>query len=347
MSTASTYGLDGQVRSLCPLYHPSLNSQECHSFLIGTTNPSSENKIHLIEYQDDTKSLECATVWSHNDPVMGLWCSPTASAVSLLAVSSLQKSEVFQISENVLSEPKCVVRMSKSYSRVLWDLDGLQKEFKATHQNTLTTVLLCSSKLGLETVNYTCSGGPIRCAALAPYDPNLCLIACDSEGLQLVDLRSKKASSFIATKYSHGFGYTTAIDFNRLKPGQFLSAGTDGYVYIHDIRYNGSFSLEMRLHMKAHEHTVHSCLFNSFRDELVLSCSSDETLKLWDIEEINEPKCLGRLADYGDSVVALCWSGNSPWVYAGLSFNGKLLVDTVPNEKKMSILLDEKKWRES
>ncbi|CAG9571371.1 conserved hypothetical protein [Leishmania major strain Friedlin] len=347
MRSASAYGLDGQARSLCSLYHPSLNSQECHRFLIGTANPSADNKIHLIEYQDDTKSLECATVWSHNDPVMGLWCSPSLSADSLLAVSSLRKLVVFQISENVLNEPKCIATMNKNYSRVLWDLDGLQREFRAVHQNTLTTVFLSSSKLGSETVNYTSSGGFIRCAALAPYDPNLCLISCDSDGLQLVDLRSKKASSFATTKYSHGFGYTTAVDFDRLKPGQFLSAGTDGYVYIHDIRYNTSCSLAILRHMKAHEHAVQSCSFNSFRDELVLSCSSDQTLKLWDVEHNNEPKCLRRLADYGDSVVALCWSGNSPWVFAGLSFNGKLLVDTVPNEKKMSILLDEKKWCET
>ncbi|CAJ1019983.1 WD domain, G-beta repeat, putative [Leishmania lindenbergi] len=346
MSSASAYGVDGQARSLCPLYHPSLNSQEFHRFLIGTANLSAENKIHLIEYQDATKSLECAAVWPHNDPVMGLWCSPSLSADSLLAVSSLQQLEIFRISENVMSEPMCIVTVRKRYSLVLWDLDGLQSEFKAVHQNTLATISLSSSKLGLETVSYTSSEGSIRCAALAPYDPTLCLISCDN-GLQLIDLRSKKASSFAATKYSHGFGYSTAVDFDRLKPGQFLSAGTDGYVYIHDIRYNTSCSLAMLQHMKAHEHTVQGCQFNSFRDELVLSCSSDQTLKLWDLEQNNEPKCLRRLADYGDSVVALCWSSNSPWVFAGLSFNGKLLVDTVPNEKKMSILLDEKKWSEA
>ncbi|KAG5509056.1 hypothetical protein JKF63_06064 [Porcisia hertigi] len=346
MSSASAYGLDGQARSLCPLYHPSLNTQECHRFLIGTANALAENKIHAIEYQDDTKSLECATVWSHSEPVMGLWCSPSLSADSLLAVSSPHKLEIFRISENIMNEPRCVATMEKSYSRVLWDLDGLQSEFKAVRHDTLTTVVLSSSKLGSETINYSNEGKPIRCAALAPYDPTLCLISSDAHGLQLVDLRSKKASSFHATTYNHGFGYTTAIDFDRLKPGQFLSAGTDGYVYIHDIRYNSSCSHTTLRHMKAHEHAVQNCLFNSFRDELVLSCSSDETLKLWDLEQDHEPKCLRRLADYGDSVVALCWSDSSPWVFAGLSFNGKLLVDTVPNEKKMSILLDEKKWRE-
>ncbi|KAG5509205.1 hypothetical protein GH5_06285 [Leishmania sp. Ghana 2012 LV757] len=344
MSTASAYGLDGQARSLCPLYHASLTSQECHRFLVGTANSSVANKIHLIEYQEDTKSLECATVWSHDDPVMGLWCSPSLSADSLLAVSSLQKLEIYRISEDVMSDPKCIATVKKRYSCVLWDLDGLQSEFKAVHENTLTTVSLSSSKAGTETVNYTNSGGPIRCAALAPYDPTLCLVSSDADGLQLVDLRSKKASSFAATKHRHGFGYTTTIDFDRLKPGQFLSAGTDGFVYIHDIRYNTSFSLAVLQHIKAHEHSVQSCLFNSFRDELVLSCSSDATLKLWDVEPNSEPKCLCRLADYGDSVVSLCWSCSSPWVFAGLSFNGKLLVDTIPNEKKMSILLDEKKW---
>ncbi|KAG5482804.1 hypothetical protein LSCM1_06834 [Leishmania martiniquensis] len=347
MSTACAYGLDSQARSLCPLYHPLLSSQECHRFLIGTASSSVANKIHLIEYQDSMKSLECVTVWSHDDPVMGLWCSPSLSEDSLLAVSSLQKLEIFRISEDVMSEPKSLATIRKRYSCVLWDLDGLQSEFKVVHENTITTILLSSSKIGTEMVNYKSSGGPIRCAALAPYDPTLCLISSDVDGLQLVDLRSKKEISFESSKHRHGFGYTTAIDFDRLKPGQFLSAGTDGYVYIHDIRYNASCSLAMLQHIKAHEHSVQSCLFNTFRDELILSGSSDATLKLWDVEQINEPKCLRRLADYGDSVVSLCWSSSSPWVFAGLSFNGKLLVDTVPNEKKMSILLDEKKWCEA
>lgn len=343
MSSASAYGLDLQAKSLCPLYHSSLSSQECHRFLIGTASASTENKIHLLEYQDDTKSLECATVWSHNDPMTGLWCSPSMTSDSLLAVSGTQKLEVFRLAENLMNEPKCVVTLKKAYNRVLWDLDGLQNEFKAVQQNVLSTISLEGSKLGTETANFTAKHGNIRCAALAPYDPTLCLVSCDEDGLQLVDLRSKKSSPFANTKNCHGFGYTTAIDFDRAKPGQFMSAGTDGYVFVHDIRYNTSCSVATVREIMAHEHTIHGCLFNPFHDELVLSCSSDQTLKLWDLEHEQEAKCLRRLADYGDSVVALCWSSTSPWVFAGLSYNGKLLVDSVPNEKKMSILLDEKK----
>ncbi|KPA73297.1 hypothetical protein ABB37_09999 [Leptomonas pyrrhocoris] len=343
MSSASAYGLDLQARSLCPLYHSSLNSQECHRFLIGTASASTENKIHLLEYQDDTKSLECATVWSHNEPISGLWCSPSLASEGLLAVSGVQKLEILRLSEDLVNEPKCVLALKKTYNRVLWDLDGLQNEFKAVQQSVISTISLDSSKLGNEVVNFTAKNGHIRCAALAPYDPTLCLLSCDKDGLQLVDFRTKKSSSFSNIKNCHGFGYTTALDFDRAKPGQFMSAGTDGYVYVHDIRYNTSCSVATIRALKAHEHTIHGCLFNPFHDELVLSCSSDETLKLWDMEQDGEAKCLRHLADYGDSVVALCWSSTSPWVFAGLSYNGKLLVDTVPNEKKMSILLDERK----
>jgi EARP and GARP complex-interacting protein 1 len=343
MSSTSAYGLDQQARSLCPLYHSSLSSQECHRFLIGTSSASTENKIHLLEYQDDTKSLECATVWTHNEPIAGLWCSPSLTSDSLLAVAGSQRLEVFRLSENLMNEPKCVVTLKRPYYRVLWDLDGLQNEFKAVQQNTLSTICLDSSKLGHETVIFSNEGGKIRCAALAPYDPTLCLLSCDEYGLQLVDLRTKKSSVFANTRNCHGFGYTTAMDFDRAKPGQFMSAGTDGYIYVHDIRYNTSCCVATVREIKAHEHTIHGCLFNPFHDELVLSCSSDQTLKLWEMEQNSETKCHRRLADYGDSVVALCWSSTSPWVFAGLSYNGKVLVDSVPNEKKMSILLDEKK----
>ncbi|KPI83763.1 hypothetical protein ABL78_7198 [Leptomonas seymouri] len=343
MNTVPAYGLDLQARSLCPLYHSSLNSQDCHRFLIGTASTSTENRIHLLEYRDDTKSLECATVWTHNDPISGLWCSPSLTSDSLLAVSGAQKLEIFRLSENLVEEPKCVLALKKAYRHAMWDLDGLQNELKAVQQNVLSTISLDSSKLGKEIVNFAAEGGNIRCATLAPYDPTLCLLSCDEDGLQLVDLRTKKSSPFANTKYCHGFGYTTALDFDRAKPGQFMSSGTDGYVYVHDIRYNTSCTVATVREIKAHEHTINGCLFNPFHGELVLSCSSDQTLKLWDMEQDSEAKCIRRLADYGDSVVGLCWSSTSPWVFAGLSYNGKLLVDTVPNEKKMSILLDEKK----
>lgn len=343
MSTAAAYGLELQARSLCPLYHSVMNVQEGHHFLVGSASPSLDNKIHLLEYQEDTKVLECSTMWSYNESITGLWCSPSTSEKSLMAVASQKKLEVMQLSEDLVSEPQKVLSLQHQRPLVLWDLDGLQNEFKVIHGSSISTVSLQSSKLGNQVVNFTADGETIRSAALAPYDPTLSVISTDKKGLQLVDFRSKRSTIFDNTQNIHGFGYVTAIDFNRSKPGQFMTAGSDGIIIIHDIRYGPSSTISSIRQMKAHEHTVQHCLFNPFHDELVLSCSSDQTVKLWDLTGQESASLISRLAEFGDSVVGLCWSSCSPWVFAGLSYNGKILVDAVPNNKKMDILLDERK----
>lgn len=45
------------------------------------------------------------------------------------------------------------------------------------------------------------------------------------------------------------------------------------------------------------------------------------------------------VSDFGESVMACAWSAASPWVYAAVSFNGKVVVDKVPQELVMSILM--------
>ena len=52
--------------------------------------------------------------------------------------------------------------------------------------------------------------------------------------------------------------------------------------------------------------------------------------------------CVVTLSDFGDSVMSCCWSqaNDSPWVFAAVSANGKMLVDAVPDEQIQRILLE-------
>lgn len=342
--TSTAYGLELQSRAICPLYHPSNTPQDCHRFLVGTCSYSVENKIHLLEYHDETKTLECTSVWSHKEELLGMWCSPSISERSLLATASSSTLRVLQMSDSLMGGPKEVCNVKQQVNQVLWDLEGLQNEIRVVRGNKLVTVTLEGGKMGPETASYTASCDQIERAALDPHHVFLCMLACGTDGVQLVDYRQKRVIPVDETRSLHGFSGVSGVDFSPSKPNEILTYGTDGLVLVHDLRMAAkSYSIAPLDRFKVHEHSVQRASFNPFHDELVLTSSADQTVKLWELNKNGSSVCIKQLSDFGDTVIDTCWSSNGPWVFAALSFNGKVLVDNVPSEKKMSILLEEKK----
>lgn len=342
--TSTAYGLELQSRALCPLYHPSNPSQDRHCFLVGTSSYSAENKIHLLEYRDESTTLECTSVWPHREEVLGMWCSPSLSGQSLVATTSSSTLRILQVADNLVSGPREACHVKQPVSQVLWDTEGLQNEVRVTRQNQVVTISLEGGKAGTETASYAAPCSRIERAALDPHHASLCILACGTDGLQLVDYRQKRVIPVGDSCFLHGLDGVTSVDFSPSKPNEILTCGTDGLVLLHDLRITAkSYSLSPLNRLKAHEHCVQRASFNPFHDQLILTASADQTAKLWDLNGAGKPVCIKQLADFGDTVNEICWSSNGPWVFAGLSFNGKVLVDFVPSEKKMSILLEEKR----
>ncbi|KAF5220753.1 hypothetical protein C3747_146g19 [Trypanosoma cruzi] len=345
MRTAAAYGLEFQARCIAPFYHPSNGNVESHRFLVGTSCFSGDNKIYLLEHHDETKLLECMTVWFHEEEVCGLWSSPSLTDPSLFAMSSPTATRVFQVPETLAGELRDVTAFDVVASQVLWDLDGLQNEVRLTSQDTLRMYALDEGRLGKEVSCFRIDGNTrINCAAVDAHHTSVCMVACEKLGLYLIDTRKKSPVSIANTAALHGMGLTRSIDFSSCQMNLFVTSGDDGFILWHDMRMGGTTcAVEKKQHMRAHDHAVPRAVLNPFHDELLISCSSDHTLKLWDSStggDDNEPAvCLKKIADFGDSVVDACWSSGAPWVFAGVSYNGKVVVDDVPKEKKMAILL--------
>lgn len=100
--------------------------------------------------------------------------------------------------------------------------------------------------------------------------------------------------------------------------------------------------------------------YNSFHDQLILTCSSDNRVVLSSIpslssepfktviddeqldqkpptsEEIVQPdRTVKCYENHEDSVYNLEWSAADPWVFASLSYDGRLVIDKVPKEEKL------------
>eukprot|EP00758_Cryptobia_borreli_P000853 Tbor_TRINITY_DN1691_c0_g1::TRINITY_DN1691_c0_g1_i1::g.7616::m.7616 len=133
--------------------------------------------------------------------------------------------------------------------------------------------------------------------------------------------------------------------------------------------YNPSIMLKLC----AHHHWIHSIAISPINEELLLTCSSDRCLTLWHLdglvsaaaklhkqntgdetysvdEKHHYSKMLQTLRacdvptwhlldDFGDSVTACTWGCSTPWIFAGVAYNGKILVSKVGDSLRRDLLL--------
>ncbi|XP_074640938.1 EARP and GARP complex-interacting protein 1-like [Tubulanus polymorphus] len=150
------------------------------------------------------------------------------------------------------------------------------------------------------------------------------------------------------------------LDFNPNKQYYLATCGDDCKVKFWDIRK----TLEPVTILADHSHWVWKVRYNHFHDQLVLSASSDSRVILTnaitissepfghladedeeEIDEDHEPKeksedgVIAASEEHEDSVYAVEWSTADPWLYASLSYDGRLVINRVPRAEKYKILL--------
>ncbi|CAI7884946.1 unnamed protein product [Closterium sp. NIES-53] len=147
------------------------------------------------------------------------------------------------------------------------------------------------------------------------------------------------------------------IDFNPNHPHILASAGDDSRIRLWDLRSTKQAIVEL----PGHSHWTCSVRYNRFYDELLLSSGTDSAVNLWHVPSASaaavadhlragpNPTGSGRAAsaaggyprggvdelavsftDYEDSVYGVTWSAIDPWVFASLSYDGRVVVDLVP-----------------
>ncbi|CAB3977676.1 TSSC1 isoform X1, partial [Paramuricea clavata] len=172
------------------------------------------------------------------------------------------------------------------------------------------------------------------------------------------DLRSMR--QVYALDNAHG-QCVRDVDFNPNKQYYLVTCGDDCKVKFWDTR-NPNESLMV---LSDHSHWVWRVRYNHFHDQLVLSSSSDSRVILNKIvslssepfphlddddddeehretHESSSPPADGVIATYEeheDSVYAVEWSSADPWVFASLSYDGRLVINRVPRTEKYKILL--------
>lgn len=177
------------------------------------------------------------------------------------------------------------------------------------------------------------------------------------------DLRS--ASKVVSIDGAHHLQIRD-IDFNPNCPHILASAGDDSRIRLWDLRSSNQALVEL----PGHSHWTWSVCYNRFYDELLLSSGTDSAVNLWHVPSasaatLNDPRnaaaaaaaaaapaasksgsaAAGRMmgsprgpldelavsfTDYEDSVYGITWSAIDPWVFASMSYDGRVVVDLVP-----------------
>lgn len=129
------------------------------------------------------------------------------------------------------------------------------------------------------------------------------------------------------------------IDFSSGAMYMVASGGDDGSVKWWDYRHCAA---PLHEQPDVHSHWVWQVQFSpNYGDRLLLSAGTDAIVNLWDVAQRNEEESalIKTYDEHEDSIYSVAWSAADPWVFASLSFDGRAVLCTVPQDVQMSILM--------
>src|SRR5688572_8243888 len=99
--------------------------------------------------------------------------------------------------------------------------------------------------------------------------------------------------------------------------------------------------------LKGHSHWISRVRFNPFHDQLLVTGSTDSSVFLWAADSVSSAPntddqkngLVVSLDDHEDSVYGVDWSVCDAWVFASLSYDGRVVINKVPQQEKYRIIL--------
>lgn len=336
-SSGIGYGLKYQARCISDVKADTDHT----SFITGTLSLKEENEVHLIRLSSGGTELICEGLFSHPNEIWDLASCPFDQRIfsTVFFTGESYGAAIWQIPElyGQLNSPQLEKIASldshagKINSVLWWPSGKHDKLISIDEENIVLWNLDCSkrtaqvhSKESAGMLHYL-SGG-----AWDPHDVNSVAATCESS-VQFWDLRTMKKANSI--ERSH----VRCANFNQKKKHILVTAEDDSGIYIWDLRMSKAPIQEL----PGHAHWTWAVTCNPEHDGLILSAGTDSTVKLWlaptstTSDSLVESRIqqsdplLNSYSDYEDSVYGLAWSSREPWIFASLSYDGRVVVESI------------------
>jgi len=348
------FGFEAPSRSLCPVQADT----ETVRFLVTSQKPNSTGIVSLVTYNDDHNQItrQCFKLGERLEP----W----------KVASSPHDERRFCVSAAELEKADKGHRLA--WSCRIYEFDGNEENQTLTPVDTieydnllncvwrpeesLPEAIMLVSSTGLSIYE---NGQVVKIAekqrgmsGVAVWDPHHASrsVACAAgHSVKCYDVRdTKRGDVWSILEHAN----VKSIDFNPNKQNQLAVGGEDGEVRFYDVRN----TKERVHHLKnLHTHWVWSVKYNPVHDQLFLSSGGDGRVYLHSITSISsEPfgsliesevqskvddGVILKLEEHDDAVYSCEWSTSNPWLFASLSYDGRLVINQVPKSIKYDILL--------
>lgn len=333
-------------------------------FFIATQSLKPNNQIHLVELNEETSALE-AKVFSH--PLGEVWkmsSSPHDSRILSTCYSTQKGSQIvmqtalLKIPENYketeTGQEFLLFEDSEILNTEAYGLDVKTTEFHPTDSNLLASIV--DGKILI--FNRTESKTKVIAELNAKNSPKFTSgkWSQHNQGNQFIALQECSVKSYDIREPNHcawtiedAHGQLVRdLDCNPNKQCHIVTGGDDGSIKIWDYRN----IKEPVFARNDHSHWIWNVRFNTFHDQLILSSSSDCKVLLTcagtvssemagEEDEVKEKLADGLLQTFEqheDSVYCVEWSSADPWVFASLSYDGRMILSKVPKQYKYQIL---------
>ncbi|KAJ4774956.1 Protein TSSC1 [Rhynchospora pubera] len=314
------------------------------SFLAGTLSLKEENEVHLIRLSPSGNELLCEGLFYHQNEIWDLKSCPYDSRILSTVYTSGETygASVWKIPEisSQSNSPQLDQLVSlddhtaKIKSVLWWPLGKHDKLVTIDERNIFVWSIDSSNKIAKvisqESVGmlHNLSGG-----AWDPHDRNAVAAICDSS-LQCWDLRTMKNAN--AIEHAH----IRDVDYNPKKQHILATAEDEFGIRLWDLRMPKIPLKEL----PGHSHWTWAVRHNPEYDGLILSAGTDSTVNLWQVSvgsedpAIDSPRdkrsrqidpLLNSYTDYEDSIYGIAWSSQDPSVFASLSYDGRVVVESV------------------
>eukprot|EP00730_Choanoeca_flexa_P020152 TRINITY_DN9852_c0_g1_i4.p1 TRINITY_DN9852_c0_g1~~TRINITY_DN9852_c0_g1_i4.p1 ORF type:complete len:371 (+),score=79.50 TRINITY_DN9852_c0_g1_i4:93-1205(+) len=369
---AAIYGLEYSTKALCARAVDDINDDaDILNFLVGTCTVRHENQLHSVLFNDETEEISSHIYSYEQGSIEAVGCSTSNRNVAAVLRDGAQGCSValHQLTEDKTLNDDAILQLNSSPESFAWHPSD-SKHVAVASQTQLawydasaTGQVEATSTIEFSTTTALPSSWSDPCVrvtmAWSPHQGGHGVSVAHGASLASFDQRSQGVAYQLHQAHNQAI---RCIDYNNNHQYQMVTGGDDGFIRYWDIR-DTTKPLKAFQH---HSHWVWAAKYNSFHENLLVSGSSDGTAVLTNVaslstqpqrhtdedgdQDLTEEQLEARHAlakdgklhtyeEHEDSIYQAVWSLSDPWVFASLSFDGRLSICRVPSDVKYAILL--------